>query len=128
MDINSLYVVACPLSEEKKLAQAISVAFERKLSVSKNASLLEGYRPQVLDHIWMGFRKTDGLFVELRHNKDVEGRLELADHADYAFILFTRVNEGYATANGTDPQTVQSYADACVSRLSYPVLPVSHPE
>ena len=128
MDLNTLYVISCPLSDEKKLVKAIDAAFDRKLSLSKSASLLNGHRPQVLDHIWFNLRKADGLYIELRHNRDTEGRLELPDYADHPLILFTRVNETYAGGNGVDPKEVQSFITSCVSRLPYKVLLIGHPE
>jgi len=128
MDLNTLYVSSCPLPDEKKLVKAIETAFDRKLSLSKNASLLNGYRPQVLDHIWFNLRKADGLYIELRHNSDIEGRLELPNYADHPLILFTRVNEALATANGADPREVEEYVVSAVSRLPYEVLLVGHPK
>lgn len=125
MDINMLYVIACPLADEKKLVKAIEAAFDRKLSLSKSASLLNGRRPQVLDHIWFDLRKADGLYLELRHNRDTEGRLEQKDHANHAFILVARVNETYAVANGADPTEVQGHIVSCISRLPYEVLLVA---
>ena len=128
MDMNFVYVISCSLSDEKKLAKAIEVAFERKLSLSKNASLLEGHKPQILDHIWFNLRKADGLYIELRHNRDIEGRLELPDHADYPLILFTRINETYATANGADPIEVRDYVFSCVKNLPYNAVLVGNAE
>jgi len=128
MDLNTLYVISCPLPDEKKLVKAIDAAFDRKLSLSKNASLLNGYRPQVLDHIWFNLRKADGLYIELRHNRDTEGNLELQDYANYPLILVARVNETYAIANGADPREVQNYVASWVSRLPYKVLLIGHPE
>jgi len=128
MDINTLYVISCPLPDEKKLVKAIESAFDRKLSLSKNAGLLDGYKPQILDHIWCDMRKADGLYIELRHNRDTEGHLELPDYANHPLILFTRVNETYAVGNGADPREVQNYVVSCVSRLPYEALLVGHPE
>ena len=128
MDLNTLYVISCPLPDEKKLVKAIDAAFDRKLSLSKSASLLNGHKPQVLDHIWFNLRKADGLYIELRHNRDTEGRLELPDYADHPLILFTRVNETYAIGNGVDPKEVQSFITSCVSRLPYKILLIGHPE
>lgn len=128
MNLNTLFVVSCPLPEEKRLVKAIDTAFDRKLSISKNASLLDRYKPQVLSHIWFNLRKADGLYIELRHNRDTEGRLELPEFPDHPLILFTRVNGGYATANGANPQEVQEFVSLCVSRIPYDVLLVCHPE
>ena len=128
MDTNTLYVISCPLPDEKKLVKAIDSAFDRKLSLSKNTSLLNGYRPQILDHIWFNLRKDDGLYIELRHNRDTEGRLELPDYANHSLILFTRVNESLAVANGANPSEVQNYVASCVSLLPYEALLVGNPE
>lgn len=126
MDSSSLYLVSCPLAEEKKLVEAIGAAFERKLSLGKNASLLSGYRPQVLGHIWFNLKKADGLYIELRRNCDLEGRLERPSHPDHPFLLFTRVNEAYAVANGADVTQVRLHAAACIGRLPYAVILVDH--
>lgn len=131
MNINTLYVISCPLPDEKKLVKAIESAFDCKLSLSKNADLLNGYRPQVLDHIWFKWWRANGLFIELRHNRDTEGRLELPDYANHPLILFTRVNHS-SVEGSADPREVQSYAASCVSRLvsglPYEVLLVDHSE
>jgi hypothetical protein len=127
MNVNSRYVVSCALADEKKLVDAIGAAFDRKLGLSKNVSLLNGHRPQVLDHIWFNLTKADGLYIELRRNCDVEGRLELPSFPDHQLILFTRVNEAYAVANGADVNQVQMHAAACIGRLPYDVILVDHP-
>jgi hypothetical protein len=128
MTLNTLYAISCPLLDEKKLVKALDTAFDRKLSLSKSESLLKGRRPQVLDHIWFNMQKADGLYIELRHNRDTVGNLELPDYADHPLILFARINEAYAVANGADPREVQSFVASCVSRLPYKVLLVGHPE
>lgn len=125
--IKSLYVVSCPLAQEQKLLVEIERVFGRKLPLFKDAAQLKAHRPQSLTQVWRSAQSADGLWLELRHNRGVDGIVEVASHADYPWVLALRVDAEAARKAGKEPRQLQSWAEEKVSELAYATTFIGHP-
>jgi len=118
MALNAEYVIRCGLEEERQLVRELEELLERKLSdtrkLSKKSgeSLLKAQKPFKLSHYHFGMKKEDGLYAELQANRDTAGKLQVPAHPGHEWVLRTRVNAAFTTANGRDPETVARDVDA----------------